>query len=151
MNLTELRKILNQNGLKVTPQRLAVLQALAQLRIHPTVERIIEYVRKENPAIAVGTVYHVLDVFTSKNICNKVLTDKGVVRYDFYTDKHHHLYCAESDRIEDYYDQELDRIIENYFSKKQIPDFKIEDIRLQITGRFGASSGRHNARGNSEK
>ncbi len=144
MNPAELRKILHQNGLKVTPQRLAVLQALAQLRIHPAVEKIIEYVRTDNPAIAVGTVYHVLDVFTEKNICHKVLTDKGVVRYDFYTDKHHHLYCAESDRIEDYYDQELDRIIENYFSKKQIPDFRIEDIRLQITGRFGSSSGGQN-------
>ncbi len=151
MNLTDLRKILKHHGLKVTPQRLAILQALVQLRIHPTVEKIVEYVRADNPAIAIGTVYHVLDVFTANNICRKVLTDNGVIRYDFYTDRHHHLYCSETDRIEDYYDQELDRLIENYFRNKQIPDFDIEDIRLQITGRFGSSSGKQNAGGRSDK
>jgi Fur family peroxide stress response transcriptional regulator len=46
------------------------------------------------------------------------------------------LYCAESDRIEDYFDTELNEIIGNYFAKKGIPDFKIEDIKLQIIGKF---------------
>jgi Fur family peroxide stress response transcriptional regulator len=51
-------------------------------------------------------------------------------------ESHHHLYCSESDRIEDYKDNELNELLENYFETKGIPDFKIEDIKLQIIGKF---------------
>jgi Fur family peroxide stress response transcriptional regulator len=62
------------------------------------------------------------------------------MRYDAILEKHHHLYCSESDRIEDYMDDELNKLIENYFEKKNIPDFKIEDIKLQIIGKFVKSN-----------
>jgi len=58
------------------------------------------------------------------------------MRYDAYTDKHFHLYCEESNRIEDYYDNELKELIENYFGKKTIRHFNIEDIQIQINGKF---------------
>jgi Fur family transcriptional regulator, peroxide stress response regulator len=58
------------------------------------------------------------------------------MRYDYVKEKHHHLYCAESERIEDYYDKELDKLLENYLKKKTIPNFKIKDIKLQIVGNF---------------
>ena len=49
---------------------------------------------------------------------------------------HHHLYCSESDRIKDYNDIKLNEMLAKYFEKKGIPDFKIEDIKLQIIGKF---------------
>ena len=58
------------------------------------------------------------------------------MRYDYVNEKHHHLYCTETERIENYYDEELDKLLENYMKKKTIPNFKIKDIRLQITGTF---------------
>jgi Fur family peroxide stress response transcriptional regulator len=58
------------------------------------------------------------------------------MRYDAFLESHHHLYCSDSDRIEDYLDNELNKILENYFEKKRIPGFKIEDIKLQIIGKF---------------
>ena len=58
------------------------------------------------------------------------------MRYDNVNEKHHHLYCAESERIEDYIDEDLDKLLENYLKKKTIPNFKIKDIRLQIVGNF---------------
>ncbi len=53
------------------------------------------------------------------------------MRYDAVMESHHHLYCSDSDRIEDFFDTELNGMIEKYFEKKQIPDFIIEDIMLQ--------------------
>ena len=41
------------------------------------------------------------------------------MRYDSILDKHHHLYSSETEHIEDYYDEELDRMIEGYFKKKK--------------------------------
>jgi Fur family peroxide stress response transcriptional regulator len=58
------------------------------------------------------------------------------MRYDAILEKHHHLYCADSDRIEDYYDEELNKVLEKYFIKKNIPGFEIKEIRLQISGKF---------------
>ena len=58
------------------------------------------------------------------------------MRYDAVMERHHHLYCSESDRIEDYENEELNEMLEKYFEKKKIPDFNIEDIKLQIIGKF---------------
>ncbi len=58
------------------------------------------------------------------------------MRYDAILDHHHHLYCNDTDRIEDYENEELDTLVLEYFKKKKIKNFKIEDIKLQITGKF---------------
>jgi Fur family transcriptional regulator, peroxide stress response regulator len=125
-----------EKGLKVTPQRIAILEAIVKLNNHPTVENIIEYIRKNHPNIATATVYKVLDALVSNDLIKKVKTERGIMRYDAIIESHHHLYCSDSDRIEDYRDNELNELLERYFETKGIPDFKIEDIKLQIIGQF---------------
>ena len=125
-----------EKGLKVTPQRIAVLQAIFKLNNHPTADNIIEFIRKNHPNIATATVYKVLDAFTENGLIKKVKTDRDIMRYDAIMESHHHLYCSETDRIEDYKDEQLNTLLEDYFEKKGIPDFRIEDIKLQIIGKF---------------
>jgi Fur family transcriptional regulator, peroxide stress response regulator len=129
-------KILVENNLKVTPQRIAVLEVILMLKNHPTTDIIIDYIRFSHPHVAIGTVYKTLETFVKKGIINKVKTDKDIIRYDSVNDKHHHLYCSESDRIEDYYDNDLNNLLHNYLKNKKIPDFIIRDIKLQIVGEF---------------
>lgn len=136
MNPDQHTEKLKIKGLKVTPQRLAVLDAVDHLKNHPTTERIIEYIRKTYPHIASGTVYKVLDVLVEHQLIKRVKTEKDIMRYEARTEKHHHLYCAESERIEDYIDHDLDQILNDYFREKEIPDFQVEEIRLQINGKF---------------
>ena len=129
-------KLLVEYGLKITPQRLAILEVLLLLDNHPTAESIIRYIRLSHPNIAAGTVYKTLDTFSRKGLINKVKTEMDIVRYDAIPEKHHHLYCAESERIEDFVDPELDKILDKYLKYKKIPNFQIEDIKLQIVGKF---------------
>lgn len=136
MKINEISNKLTGKGLKVTPQRIAILEAIIKLNNHPTAENIIEYIRKNHPNIATATVYKVLDALVASELIKKVKTEKDVMRYDAFMESHHHLYCSESDRIEDFVDTELDEMIEKYFEKKKIPDFKIEDVKLQIIGKF---------------
>ena len=136
-----IRVKLIENGLKVTPQRIAVLEALADLKNHPTTENIIDHVKKNHPHVSAGTIYKTLDVFVEKEIVFKVKTDRDIMRYDFLPERHHHLYCTESDKVKDYFDDELNKIIDQYFMKKRIPDFKIRDIKLQIIGNFTGDVG----------
>jgi Fur family peroxide stress response transcriptional regulator len=136
MKITEIRNKLIEKGLKVTPQRIVILEAIFKLNNHPTAENIIDYIRHNHPNISTATVYKVLDALVVNELINKVKTERDVMRYDAIMESHHHLYCSESDRIEDFTDTELNEMIENYFKKKKIPGFKIEDVKLQIIGRF---------------
>lgn len=136
MKNTELRDKLIGKELKVTPQRIAILEAIIQLKNHPTADNIIDYIRNYHPNIATATVYKVLDALNANGLIRKVKTEKDVMRYDAVMERHHHLYCSESDRIEDFVDPELNQIVEKYFKKKKIPYFEIEDVRLQIIGKF---------------
>lgn len=136
MEYTELRKILLNNDLKVTTQRIAVLEAVAALKGHPTADKIISFIKENYPSVAIGTVYKILETYVEKGIIKHVNTTKDIKHYDFILDHHHHLYCAESDKIEDYFDDELDQILEDYFQKKNIPGFEIGEIKLHINGKF---------------
>lgn len=141
MPTKEIRNKLITKGLKITPQRIAILEAIEKLNNHPTAENIIEYIRRNHPNIATATVYKVLDALAGNDLIKKVKTDRDIMRYDAITENHHHLYCAESDRIEDYFDTELNEMIGSYFSMRGIPDFEIDDIKLQIIGKFTKNTG----------
>lgn len=136
MKEKEIINILLANQLKVTPQRIAILDVAYNLNNHPTTENIIENIKNKFPHIASGTIYKTLETFSDRGIIKKVTTTCDIMRYDTVQKKHHHLYCSDSDRIEDFFDETLDKIIEDHFRKKNIPDFKIKDIRVQIEGKF---------------
>lgn len=136
MKAEEIRNKLVEKGLKVTPQRIAVYEAIVRLNNHPTAENIIDFIRKYHPNISVATVYKVLDALVTNELIKKVKTERDIMRYDAIMESHHHLYCSESDRIEDFEDTEINELVENYFLKKKIPNFIIEDIKLQIIGKF---------------
>ncbi len=127
---------LKSSNLKITPQRMAVLEALSHLKNHPTADNIKEYVLKNHPNVAVGTIYNTLDTFVEKGLVKKVKTEKDIMRYDAVLEKHHHLYSEDSEYIEDFFDDELNDLLENYFKKKKIPNFEVSDVKLQIIGTF---------------
>lgn len=127
---------LSAKGLRVTPQRIAILSAIIKLNNHPTAENIIEYIKKNHPNISVGTVYKVLDSFVENNLLKKVKTESGIMRYDPLQSNHHHLYCEETNKIADYEDEKLDQLLIEYFDRKGIKDFNIQHIQLHITGKF---------------
>ena len=134
--ITFFREKLQEKGLKVTPQRVAIYDAIVKLNNHPTAENVIEYIKANHPNISVGTVYKVLDSLVENNLLKKVKTEKDIMRYDAVLSNHHHLYCAETYRIEDYEDEKLNAIINDYFNANLIKNFRVQDIKLQITGKF---------------
>jgi Fur family peroxide stress response transcriptional regulator len=134
--IENIRNKFSEKGLKITPQRVVILEAIYKLNNHPTADNIIEYIRKTHPNIATGTVYKVLETLVENDIIKKVKTDMEIMRYDGLIENHHHLYCSECDLIEDYVDEELDELLNSYFKNKKINGFKMEDIVLQIRGTF---------------
>jgi len=136
ITVSQIKEKLVEKGLKVTPQRLAILEAIYMQNNHPTAEMIMDYIRETHPSIASGTIYKVLDALIENGLITRVKTEKDIMRYDGILEKHHHLYCSESEEIKDYINEDLDRILSDYFKKNRIENFEVEGIRLQINGRF---------------
>jgi len=133
---TPFRELLSQQGLRVTPQRMAILEAVHKIGNHPTADQITDFVRKAHPNIASGTVYHVLDTLVQHQLVKRVTTDRDVMRYDGIMESHHHLYCQECNDIQDYVDEELNALLQEYFKSKKIEGFEIKEFVLEIKGTF---------------
>ena len=61
MNSSGIRNNLTEKGLRVTPQRIAIYEAVLKLNNHPTADDIAAFIKIDHPNIATGTVYKVLD------------------------------------------------------------------------------------------
>jgi len=136
ISISQIKDKLVEKGLKVTPQRIAILEAIYTLRNHPTAEMIMDYIKDTHPGIASATVYKVLDALVENRLIKRVKTEKDRMRYDGIVENHHHIYCSESEEIKDYMNEELDQLLTAFFQKNEINDFKIEEIKLQINGKF---------------
>jgi Fur family transcriptional regulator, peroxide stress response regulator len=136
MDSSGIRNKLTEKGLRITPQRIVIYEAILNLNSHPTADEIAAFIKREHPNIATGTVYKVLESLVENGLIKKVKTERDVMRYDAILENHHHLYDAGSDRIADYYNGEINELLAEYFKKNGIPDFEIGDIKLQISGKF---------------
>jgi Fur family peroxide stress response transcriptional regulator len=134
--LQELKEKIAATGLKVTQQRLVILQSLYEGEEHPSAERVFKYLSEENPSLSLGTVYKTLETLVEKAIIRKVYCADGIKRYDVHTEPHSHLHCNTSHRIIDFSDPKLEEMIMEYLRAKKIENFEILDIQLQIQGRI---------------
>lgn len=122
---------IKEAGLKLTPQRREVYEAMQELR-HAAVEDIIERVQSHNREVTVSTIYRILESFRSANILSFFYhPDTGKCYYDITVAEHHHLF--DRGTIEDYADPELSHMIREYLERKHFPAEEIGKIQVQVT------------------
>ncbi len=90
-----------QEGLKITPQRIAVYEILLNSKSHPTVEEIYEEVRKRYPFVSLATVYRTVETLEQVGLVRKVCYWGSSARYDANTKDHHHIVCIKCGIIRD--------------------------------------------------
>ena len=117
--ITDISSRLSNVGLKATHPRIVVLEALTKSKEHPTAELIYESIKAANPSISLGSVYRVLDVLVETGLIRRVSVKYGSKRYDADLKPHAHIYCLKTDRIQDYHDEELNKLINDYFKKRR--------------------------------
>lgn len=88
-------------GIKLTPQRLAILEYLDGNKTHPSAENIYEAVRRKYPMISFATVYKTLETLKQKGDLIELSIDPLRRRYDPGTEPHHHLICIKCKKIVD--------------------------------------------------
>ena len=103
MDRTEkLVQALREAGLRLTPQRLAIVRLLATTDQHPTAQMIYEQLRPDYPSLSLATVYNTLETLVDLGVVN-VLGSAGddAVHYDADTDPHVNLACISCHRVID--------------------------------------------------
>lgn len=94
-------KLLREQGVNVTVQRLAVLSAVSE-RPHATADEVARAVRAEIGAISRQAVYETLGVLTDKGLIRRIQPPGSPARFEGRTgDNHHHLICRPCGRMVD--------------------------------------------------
>lgn len=84
---------LKSSKLKVTPQRIAILEYLEMSKEHPSAEIIYNAVSKSHPSISLATVYKTLDTFREANLVMEFNVGEDAHRYDGNAFIHPHFIC----------------------------------------------------------
>ncbi len=114
-------------GLKITPQRVAILGELADNRDHPTADAVYQKIKQKLPNISFDTVNRTLINFAQNGVI-KIAEGQGrAKRYDPILEPHHHFHCVKCNKIIDFTNKKYDRIKlpESITNKHQVLGQKI--------------------------
>jgi Fe2+ or Zn2+ uptake regulation protein len=92
---------LREKGLRVTQQRVAVLEYLLTTPSHPTAEEVGSAVNRAVPTASRASVYNVLHSLKESGLIEELVLDDAVARYDANLDRHHHFICRACGAVED--------------------------------------------------
>ena len=87
--------------MKMTPQRMAILDYLDGNRAHPSADDIFSSVRKQFPSMSFATVYNTLEKLSEEGRLLEVSIDPARKRYDPDTKPHHHIICSRCGVVSD--------------------------------------------------
>jgi Fe2+ or Zn2+ uptake regulation protein len=97
----QIEKRLRQSGLKMTPQRFAVLEYLSSSREHPTADQIGAELNRHFPRASRATIYNALNSLREAGLIREVFLDDATARYDANLEEHHHFICRVCGGLED--------------------------------------------------
>jgi Fur family transcriptional regulator, peroxide stress response regulator len=87
-------------GLKMTPQRRAIIDYMQSAYHHPTADEVLQTVNQKFPMTSRATVYNTLNWLKQEGMIREVF-EAGSVRFDPNTEQHHHFVCRECGKVED--------------------------------------------------
>lgn len=123
--------LLKEKGLKITPQRLAVIEVFVeQKNAHPGARLIYEEAKKRKKSLSLSTTYATLDELSRRGVVKILQFDRMENRYEGNLDEHVNLICEKCGKILDYHIQQaVDRE-----EAEQKTGFSIRDARLEYYG-----------------
>lgn len=93
-------KLLKDNNLKITPQRLAILKEIQRFG-HIGIDEIYENIKENNPSMSLATVYKNLTFMQEAKIIDEVKLPNQKQRYELVKNPHIHLVCEKCGSITD--------------------------------------------------
>lgn len=100
--IADLTKILTENNIKPSYQRIKIMEYLVKKRNHPAVDKIFNDLVKEIPTLSKATIYNTLDIFKKAKLVRVISTGDNQTRYDADVRTHGHFQCESCGRIYDF-------------------------------------------------
>lgn len=129
--LKEALESLKKTGVRITPQRHAILEYIINTMSHPTADEIYKALEEKFPNMSVATVYNNLRVFRQVGLVRELTYGDASSRFDFITSKHYHVICTNCGKIVDFHYPGLDEV-EHLAS--HVTGFKISHHRMEVYG-----------------
>ncbi len=122
---------LKERGLKVTPQRMAVIEVLIEQRdLHPGARLVYKEAKKKKKSLSLSTAYATLNELSRHGIIKTLQFDKMENRYETNREEHINLICERCKKILDY--KVPIAVDQKGVAKKT--GFSITDTRLEYYG-----------------
>lgn len=122
---------LREHGVRMTPQRQAILEYLVTEHSHPTADDIYKALSGRFPNMSVATVYNNLRVFKEIGLVQEMNYGDASSRFDFVTSRHYHIICDACGKVVDFNYPVLDEI---EAVASQLTGFKVDRHRLEVYG-----------------
>ncbi|MBI5102737.1 MAG: transcriptional repressor [Nitrospirae bacterium] len=90
-----------EEGIKLTPQRIAIIDYLKGNKEHPSADDIYRAVKERFPTMSFATVYNTLGLLVARGKVVRISIDSVKMRFDPDNNPHHHLICSSCRRIDD--------------------------------------------------
>jgi len=100
MNQQEITAQLREWSVRVTPQRLAIAEAVINSTDHPSVQQIFERVQDHFPSMTLATIYSTLDVLERSGLIQE-LPFPQYSRYESNLEPHVNLVCVKCGSVTD--------------------------------------------------
>lgn len=131
MHLRDALDTLKSTGVRITPQRHAILEFLIQSMIHPTADDIYRALEEKFPNMSVATVYNNLRVFREAGLVKELTYGDSSSRFDFVTNEHYHIICDSCGKIVDFHYPGLDEV---EHLAAHVTGFQVNGHRMEIYG-----------------
>ena len=130
MNLTfeSLKNELKDKNIRLSHQRLKVLEYLIKHPCHPTVDNIYMNLKQDIPTLSKTTIYNTLNSLVEAGIIRLITIEENEVRYDIITRNHGHFKCEICGSIYNFY------IDIDSFETRDLNNFKINDKNVYFKG-----------------
>jgi len=124
---------LKRHGYKLTPQRRAVVNAIASSPDHLTTAALYRKVRHDHPNIGLVTVYRTLEILAGLGLICELHAGGSCRSYTTAAaGHHHHLICAQCGEVIDFSGYDISPLEKRL---RQETGFEIEGHLLEFVGR----------------
>jgi Fur family peroxide stress response transcriptional regulator len=101
LQLEEIVDKLRNKGLRITPQRIAIIKYVTNTQSHPSAEEIYKVIQKKYPMVSMATVYKTLDLLRKMSMIQELGFADGSARYEANIGRHINIICMRCGRIDD--------------------------------------------------
>jgi Fur family transcriptional regulator, peroxide stress response regulator len=101
METEEIKRYLEDSGLRCTTQRYAVMAFLMECKRHPTAAEIFQAVNRVDPRSSRATTYNNLRDLVRAGLVREVAVEGRAARFDAKGMRHHHFICDRCGNVED--------------------------------------------------